>query len=338
MVTKCPHCHARCATFADYRKHQLGREHMAAMRKVLMKIRAELGKIRLSQREAQKELEGQEAVRDPEAFEALASQYCTLCRLSYKEVEGVVHNETEWHRKQRTYQNPSCKTCNMTFPARIAYEKHTGTFTHIQKVSLQERRAERHDAADFQAGDFMTVDSVGDVDEEAEGARAAKAKAGGEPQPTATQKLAELTDYDGKKSVGSGYMRKTEVYHCGLCDIYIKITAKVNAVLVKHCMGKKHFENYKKKLAELAKTEEKERKEEEEEAARGEAEEEAGTQEEAGDTSRDNGLGQEAAGQVKSEPGEAAAETQPAEGWEAGMDDNFLLGEDQEEEPKSAAK
>jgi len=61
-------------------------------------------------------------------------------------------------------------------------------------------------------------------------------------------------------------------------------------------------------------------------------------QEEAGDTSRDNGLGQEAAGQVKSEPGEAAAETQPAEGWEAGMDDNFLLGEDQEEEPKSAAK
>ena len=46
----------------------------------------------------------------------------------------MVHNETEWHRKQRAYQNPSCKTCNMNFPARIAYEKHTGTFTHIQKV------------------------------------------------------------------------------------------------------------------------------------------------------------------------------------------------------------
>ena len=46
----------------------------------------------------------------------------------------MVHNETEWHRKQRTYQNPSCKTCNMNFPARIAYEKHMGTFTHIQKT------------------------------------------------------------------------------------------------------------------------------------------------------------------------------------------------------------
>lgn len=77
----------------------------------------------------------------------------------------------------------------------------------------------------------------------------------------------------GCRVAGSGYMRKTEVYHCGLCDIYIKITAKVNAVLVKHCMGKKHFENYKKKLAKMAE------KEEEERAAKAKAEAEAAEQE-----------------------------------------------------------
>ena len=73
-------------------------------------------------------------------------------------------------------------------------------------------------------------------------------------------------------------MRKTEVYHCGLCDIYIKITAKVNAVLIKHCMGKKHFENYRKKLTKLAEKEEEERK-----AAEAAAEQEA---EEDGKTSQ----------------------------------------------------
>ncbi|XP_037082677.1 uncharacterized protein LOC119103311 [Pollicipes pollicipes] len=134
LVTKCPHCHARCATFADFRKHQLGREHMDAMRRVLMRIRGELGKMRLAQREEQKELEAKEAAKDPEAFDKLPTQFCTLCRLQFKCTEGTNHNETEWHRKQRAYQNPSCKICNMTFPARIAYEKHSGTFTHIPET------------------------------------------------------------------------------------------------------------------------------------------------------------------------------------------------------------
>ena len=67
-----------------------------------------------------------------------------------------------------------------------------------------ERRAERRDAADFQKGGFMTLDSVGDVDEE-EGARGRDAAAAedDEPQTSATEKLAELPDYDGKHAVGT---------------------------------------------------------------------------------------------------------------------------------------
>ncbi|XP_043231724.1 glutamic acid-rich protein-like [Amphibalanus amphitrite] len=348
LVTKCPHCHARCATFADFRKHQLGREHMAAMRRLLMKVRAELGKMRLAQREEQKKLEAAEIEKDPE-FENQQTQFCTLCRLQYREIEGVIHSETEWHRKQHTYSNPSCKTCNMNFPARIAYEKHLGTFTHIQKTNQSERRAERRDAAEFQKGGFMTLDSVGDVDEE-ENARGRNASAqddSGEPKTSATELLAELGEYDGKHAVGSNHMRKTEVYHCGLCDIYIKITSKVNAVLIKHCMGKKHFENYRKNLTTLAEQEEEERKAAEAEAERQKKEQQEKEDQEDAEqqdtpektNGQDEGKDADAAGEDAAAADEGGREEPPAgrgedASWEQ-MDDNFLLGDDQEEETGS---
>ena len=65
---------------------------MAAMRRVMLKIRAELGKMRLTQREEQKKLEAAEIEKDAD-FENLPTQFCTLCRLQYRVRPGDIRIE-----------------------------------------------------------------------------------------------------------------------------------------------------------------------------------------------------------------------------------------------------
>ena len=77
--------------------------------------------------------------------------------------------------------------------------------TPTSPQNQSERRAERRDrdAAEFEKGGFMTLDSVGDVDEEGGRSRDQAAKDDPqEPQRSATEKLAELNEYDGKHAVG----------------------------------------------------------------------------------------------------------------------------------------
>lgn len=66
-----------------------------------------------------------------------------------------------------------------------------------------ERRARRRDADEFEKGGFMTLDSVGDVDGDDAAGRARRPSGDDdEPQVSATQKLSELENYDGKTAVG----------------------------------------------------------------------------------------------------------------------------------------
>lgn len=368
MPLRCPHCKLRCSTFSQYRQHQLGREHLAAMRRVMTRVRTELTRMRLAQREHQTEMEDEQKKVSPD-FGDKPQLECTLCKLQYREIDGVNHEQTEWHVKQKAYQNPACQLCGSSYPTRISYEKHLGSLTHLEKVY----QTEKNDAAAFKQGDFVTLDEVGNVDGAEEGvaavtsnggvagkaaakdgdkSTAAAAVLGSEGGELAAETLKKLGEYDGKTPVASDYMYKTEVFFCSLCGIYIKITNKSSFVVAKHVSGRKHYDNYRKKLTTLAaEQEEAERvRREQQEAEQRQQEEE---EEDGGDVIMENRVVRGPAADEKMDDGEdllengggdsrvvrsIAAKTASGEeadgtttaSWE-NLDDNFILGDDQDD-------
>lgn len=89
-----------------------------------MKQKAQLLRMRQSQRIAQRELEDNEE-------EGHRAQFCPLCRLNYRQPK-VKHQLSDGHRNMKKFLMPYCRTCRMSFKTPMQYEAHRCSIDHIK--------------------------------------------------------------------------------------------------------------------------------------------------------------------------------------------------------------
>lgn len=124
----CPHCNTKCVTFSKYSLHLHSSRHMTAMRHVAMKQKSVLARMRLSQRNAQRELEKTTDDLAPR------TNFCPLCKLNYKQPKAT-HQASDSHKSMKKFLMPYCRVCRITFKSPMLYETHICSIEHI-KVCL----------------------------------------------------------------------------------------------------------------------------------------------------------------------------------------------------------
>lgn len=223
----CPHCNVKCVTFNKYGIHLHSSRHMTAMRYVAMKQKSILARMRLTQRNAQRELE--------KSTEDLAprTNFCPLCKLNYKQPKAT-HQASEAHKNMKKFLMPYCRFCSITFKSPMLYETHICSIEHIKRKArnLNADKSERDELSGNEEDNlenFMTIDSIGDFDEEEE---AKKNEAEGKSKE--------------KIDVGIEQIRKVEVHYCELCKMYLPRVedGELDKNLSKHCKQRTHMQRY----------------------------------------------------------------------------------------------
>lgn len=84
---------------------------------------------------------------------------------------------------------------------------------------------------------FMTVDSIGEVDDQ------------NEIDDEQSEKKDDNLPHDDAKSkgeinVGNEHVKKVEVYYCELCRFYLPLNEDQAAALAKHCGTRSHLRSY----------------------------------------------------------------------------------------------
>ncbi|XP_017780072.1 PREDICTED: zinc finger protein on ecdysone puffs-like isoform X2 [Nicrophorus vespilloides] len=238
----CPHCLTRSTTFAKYSMHLHSGRHASAMRRVAMKQKSILSQMRLVQRRAQRELEKNASDL------ALRTSWCPLCKLNYKQAK-LTHQTSQAHKDMKKFLMPYCKICKLTFKSPMLYESHCCSIEHIKRKSTATGGDDISDKEETEEDleNFMTIDSVGDMDEEGD---TAEKKEGG--------------DSKSKEHINVGIenIKKVEVHYCDLCRLYLPRVSEdeeMNKILVRHCRQRTHLQKYirYKEDRELAKKAEK---------------------------------------------------------------------------------
>ncbi|XP_022918577.1 zinc finger protein on ecdysone puffs-like isoform X2 [Onthophagus taurus] len=221
----CPHCQTKCTTFVKYSLHLQSGRHISAMRRVALKQKAILSRMRLMQRNAQRELE--------KTTDDLASRtsFCPLCKLNYKQPK-LTHQASESHKNMKKFLMPYCKTCKITFKSPMLYESHCCSIDHIKRKSNSDDKSDKDEGsgADDNLENFMTIDSVGDMDEERE-----KKKEG-----------EDTTKPKESINVGIEHVKKVEVYYCDLCSMYLprREESEMPKKIAEHCKLRTHLRRY----------------------------------------------------------------------------------------------
>lgn len=158
----CPHCLTKCPTFIKYSMHLQSGRHMAAMRKVALKQKSILSQMRMAQRTAQRELEKTTDDLAPR------TNFCPLCKLNYKQPKAT-HQASAAHKNMKKFLMPYCKFCKITFKSPMIYESHCCSIEHIKRKQLTQNgdKSDKEDGSeddDNNLENFMTIDSVGDMD------------------------------------------------------------------------------------------------------------------------------------------------------------------------------
>ncbi|VVC87490.1 unnamed protein product [Leptidea sinapis] len=127
---------------------------------------AQLLRMRVAQRGAQRELE---AAAGTEL--AMRTTFCLVCRLNHRTTRHA-HNLTDTHRAMKRFLMPFCRACRLTFRSPMIYEHHICSIEHLKRKAIQgsRRASPKQDPSgdegmDVDLDNFMTLDSVGDVDE-----------------------------------------------------------------------------------------------------------------------------------------------------------------------------
>ncbi|XP_018322535.1 zinc finger protein on ecdysone puffs isoform X2 [Agrilus planipennis] len=221
----CPHCNIRCITFGKYTLHLTSSKHVLAMRRVANKQKSILARMRLAQRNTQRELEKNADDLAPR------TNFCPLCKLNYK-LPKATHQASDSHKSMKKFLMPYCKTCHITFKSPIAFETHLCSIDHIKRKARTEMNGEKTENESDNEDDlenFMTIDSVGELDEETpEGKK--------EPEGKAKEKI----------NVGIEHISKVEVHYCELCKMYLPRVAEVEVetMFSKHCRQRIHMQKY----------------------------------------------------------------------------------------------
>lgn len=83
----------------------------------------------------------------------------------------------------------------------------------------------------------MTVDSIGDVDDQNENEDDQSEK---KEENSATEDIRPKTEIN----VGNEHVKKVEVYYCELCRYYFPLTEDQTTALSKHCGSRSHLRSY----------------------------------------------------------------------------------------------
>ncbi|XP_060803736.1 zinc finger protein on ecdysone puffs isoform X2 [Amyelois transitella] len=233
----CVHCKEKCVTFARYAKHLVSSKHRAAMSSVARRHKAQLLRMRVAQRGAQRELEASSA-----ADLAPHTTFCLICRLNHRTTRQA-HNMTDTHRAMKRFLLPFCRICRLTFRSPMIYEHHICSLEHLKKKAAQAnaRRASPKaegsgdEGMDVDLDNFMTLDSVGDVDVEDD-------DSGGEKKEETVVKKPKV-----EINIGSEHIKKVEVWWCELCRVYLpraEAGAEEAEALRRHCRLRLHLGRY----------------------------------------------------------------------------------------------
>lgn len=221
----CVHCRAKCLTFKEYSNHLYSRSHRVAMRRLSLRQKAQLAQMRMKQRNAQRDIE--ESSKDE--LEDCKPQFCLLCRLNYRQPKAK-HQLSEAHRNMKKFLMPYCSTCHIAFKSPMMYEAHRCSLDHIKRKA---RNNESHsdasgDEKEVDLNNFMTVDSVGEIDGHLE-----------EIEDKAEDEVKE-----SKVNVGAEHVKKTEGFYCDLCRLFFACKEDEEAVLKKHCATRSHLKAF----------------------------------------------------------------------------------------------
>ncbi|XP_041975094.1 zinc finger protein on ecdysone puffs isoform X2 [Aricia agestis] len=233
----CVHCKAKCSSFASYAKHLVSSAHRAAMSGVARRHKAQLLRMRMAQRGAQRELESAAG-----AELTARTTFCLVCRLNHR-TSRHSHNLTDTHRAMKRFLMPFCRICRLTFRSPMNYEHHICSIDHLKKKASQSARraspkaeGSGDEGMDVDLDNFMTLDSVGDVDEVEED------ESGGEKPDETPQKKPKV-----EINIGSENIKKIEVYWCELCRVYLSrgpMGGDAAEVLRRHCRLRAHLGRY----------------------------------------------------------------------------------------------
>lgn len=179
---RCPHCPSqRSITFKEYKYHLGSEGHKIQLSRLARKHSVVLRKIRVQQRQEQREIEMKWKEEQSEEFKNSVTRFCNTCKLAFKCLggntgEGIdLHNNSKLHRMQKCYLHPRCSMCHATFPSRMVYEYHIASISHLRVRTATMERTGGHDPTDEQdqeeeedeldLANFLTLDSVGEDDD-----------------------------------------------------------------------------------------------------------------------------------------------------------------------------
>lgn len=100
--------------------------HKAEIRRVGLRQKAQLARMRLAQRNAQREIE--ESSKDTNNLDSL---FCYICRLNYRSPKAE-HQASEAHKNMKQFLMPYCKICRISFKSALLYENHRCSLEHIK--------------------------------------------------------------------------------------------------------------------------------------------------------------------------------------------------------------
>lgn len=91
---------------------------------------------------------------------------------------------------------------------------------------------------------FMTVDSIGDVDDLNGNAEDDAVVASDQKEISDVATTAVVKASKPEINVGNEHMKKVEVYYCDLCRFYLPYKEEQESALKKHCGTRSHLRSY----------------------------------------------------------------------------------------------
>ncbi|XP_017893046.1 uncharacterized protein LOC108632776 isoform X3 [Ceratina calcarata] len=244
----CPHCAHRSVTFKEYSLHLYSGRHSAAMRRIASRHKATLTRMRVLQRQEQRRVEARDAARGTLPSRTM---FCPICKLNYRSLKAV-HQLSDSHRQMKRFLTPFCRTCRIQFRSPMLFETHMCSLDHIKRKSaLKERlnagngEAEadssgpEEDDKEVNLDNFMTLDSVGDVDDE-ESPEKKKEK----PESEGTNEAEKKPKSKQMIKVGAEYIKRVEVQFCELCKVYLPRSENSERAIALHCSTRSHLKRY----------------------------------------------------------------------------------------------
>ncbi|XP_030373343.1 titin homolog [Scaptodrosophila lebanonensis] len=231
----CVHCHIKCVTFKEYTYHLNSRTHKNSMRQVALRQRSDLQRMRARQRTAQREIED----NSKEEYE---SRYCRLCRLAYRQPKNL-HQASDHHKSIKKFLMPYCGSCHLAFKNAMLYENHRCSLEHIRNKARNDESGSEGsaDEREIDLNKFLTVDSVGEIDDDVMDADVDALLIEAE---TAQKSSDEETRRRGL--IGIDFVKSVDTFHCALCNLYSPKEGEetLDEFSKKHCLLHAHVKAY----------------------------------------------------------------------------------------------